>query len=186
MDLKEILKETELNFEKTISFFEQDILSVRTGRANPSLVEDVMIDSYGSKLPLKQLASISSLGPRTLLIQPWDQSMMPQIEKALSQTDLGTSPIADKDAIRITLPSLTEEYRKRILKTLSEKAEAAKVALRKSREESWRKIQESFKSGDIREDDKFKGKDDLQELIDSYTQKIDEAFKRKEKEIMES
>jgi len=186
MDIKEIIKEAEARFEKTVGFFEQGLVSIRTGRANPSLVENIMVDSYGSKLPLKQLASISALGPRALLIQPWDQSTISQIEKSLSRADLGTSPVVDKNTIRVTLPSLTEEYRRKILKTLSDKAELAKVSLRKTREEGWRKIQEGFKNGEIREDDKFKGKDDLQKLIDNYSGLIDRTLEKKEEEIMEN
>ncbi len=186
MDIKDIIEETKKEFDKTINFFEEDIATIRTGRANPSLVEKIVVDSYGSKMPLNQLASISTMGPRTLAIQPWDQSIVSEIEKALSQSDLGGSPVVDGNIIRVTLPSLTEEYRKKLLKLLGDKAEAAKISLRKSREEAWRKIQDNFKKGEIREDDKFKGRDGLQELIDDYSQKVEETYKRKEEEIMES
>ncbi len=186
MDIKEILKETEVEFQNTVDFFEKDVATVRTGRANPSLVENILVDSYGSKLPIKQLASISVLDQRTLSIQPWDYSVISSVEKALSQSDLGANPIVDKNTIKITLPSLTEEYRKKLLKLLNDKAESAKISQRKSREDTWKKMQDGFRAGEIREDDKFKGKEDLQKLIDEYGKKIDAVIGRKEKEIMEN
>lgn len=179
------IKDTEKDFQKIIDFFQQDISSIRTGRANPSLVENILVDSYGSKMPLKQIASISVIDSRTISIQPWDHSIILSIEKALLQSDLGVNPIVDKNIIRISLPLLTEEYRKNLLKILGEKAEAAKISLRKSREDVWREIQDGFRAGKIKEDDKFKRKDELQELIESFNVKIDEICRRKKEEIME-
>jgi ribosome recycling factor len=186
MNVKDVIKEAREDFAKTVDFFQKDVSAVRTGRANPCLVENITVDSYGTKMPVKQIASISVTGPRTLAIQPWDQSALLSIEKALLQSDLGANPIVDKNIIRITLPSLTEEYRKSLLKLLGDKAESARISLRKSREEAWRKIQDNFRVGEIREDDKFKGKDELQSLIDEFSGKIEEICSRKEKEIMES
>jgi ribosome recycling factor len=186
MEIKEIIKQTKEDFYKVIDFFEQDVSSVRTGRANPSLVENITIDLYGSRMPIKQLASISVIGPRVLSIQPWDQSSLLVIEKAILQSDLGVNPMIDKNTIRINLPLLTEEYRKKLLKLLGDKAEAARVSLRQSREEAWRKIQFGFRAGEIREDDKFKGREDLQELIDNSNNEIERIFEKKKEEIMES
>ncbi len=186
MDINNIIKEVEKDFQKTIDFFQQDISSIRTGRANPSLVENILVDLYGSKIPLRQAASISTMGPRILLIQPWDHSSILAIEKSLLQSDLGINPVVDNNVIKINLPSLTEEYRKNLLKLLREKAELAKVSLRKSREDAWRRIQDGFRTGEIREDDKFKGKDKLQEIIDNFSKTIEDICQRKEKEIMES
>ena len=137
-------------------------------------------------MPLKQLASISVMGPRIISIQPWDQSSLLVIEKAVLQSDLGVNPMIDKNTIRINLPPLTEEYRKKLLKLLGEKAEAAKISLRQCREDAWRKIQNGFRSGEIREDDKFKGRDELQEMIDKGSKEIESIFGRKKEEIMES
>ncbi len=186
MDIKSITKETRNEFDKVISFFEKDIAGIRTGRATSSLVEDIQIDSYGTKLPLKQIASINIPGPRLITIQPWDRSLTPVIEKAISQSDLGINPVSDKDAINIPLPPLTEEFRKNLTKVLNEKSEEARVSLRKVREDVWKDIQDGFRDGVIREDDKFKGKEELQKLIDEYNNKIEAISVRKTKEIMEN
>jgi ribosome recycling factor len=186
MNIKDILKETRDDFTKTIEFFQKDVSAIRTGRANPCLVENIIVDSYGSKMPLKQIASISVMGPRILAIQPWDVSAILSIEKAILQSNLGANPVVDKNIVRITLPSLTEEYRKTLSKSLSEKAEAARISLRKTREDKWRQIQDGFRVGSVREDDKFKGKDELQKLIDEFSNQVEEICQRKEKEIMES
>ena len=186
MELKDIIKQSREELYKVVDFFEEDISSIRTGRATPSLVENIPVNAYGTKMPLKQLASISVLGPRVISVEPWDQSSLLVIEKAILQSDLGVNPMIDRNTIRINLPTLTEEYRKKLLKVLGEKAEAARVSLRQCREDAWRKIQNGFRLGEIREDDKFKGRDDLQEIIDDCNKKIEEIYERKEKEIMES
>ncbi len=180
-----IIKETRSKFDKMVDFFEKDISTVRTGRATPSLVENIAVDSYGSKMPLKQMASISVPSPRMLLIQPWDRSTIPSVERAILQSDLGVSPVTDNGSIRVSLPSLTEEYRKGLTKILNEKGEEARVSLRKIREDAWKDIQDGFKEGSVREDDKFKGKDDLQKAVDEYNKKIEEVSERKKKEILE-
>ena len=186
MVIKEITKTAQQEFIKVIEFFEQDVSSVRTNRDNPSLVENITIDIHGSRMPLKQLASISVMGSRVISIQPWDQSSLLVIEKAILQSDLGVNPMIDKNTIRINLPPLTEEYRKKLLKLLGEKAEAAKISIRKCREDAWRKVQNGFRAGEIREDDKFKGRDELQEMIDKSNKEIESIFGRKKEEIMES
>ncbi len=186
MDIKEIIRETGAEFDKIISFYENDISGIRTGRATTSLVENILIDSYGSKLPLKQVASINVPGPRIITVQPWDRTLAPVIEKAIAQSDLGINPVTDKDSINIPLPPLTEEFRKNLTKILNEKSEEARVSLRRVREDAWKKMQESFREGGIREDDKFKGKDDLQKLIDEYNEKIEKITDKKIKEIMEN
>jgi len=184
-EIKKIIKETIIKFDRVIEFFSKDISVIRTGRANPSLVENILIDSYGSKMPLKQVASITVPAPRIIVVQPWDRSMIPNIEKAIFQSELGVNPVSEGEIIRIPLPSLTEEYRKKLIKLLNDKSEEARIALRKSREDAWKDIQDGFKEGIIREDDKFKGKDDLQKIIDDYNKKIEEITQRKEKEILE-
>ncbi len=186
MDIKSIIKNTRTEFDKIISFFEKDISGIRTGRATSSLVENIIVDSYGTKLPLKQVASINIPGPRLITIQPWDRSLTPIIEKAVAQSELGINPVSDKDSINIALPPLTEEFRRNLTKILSEKGEEARVSLRKVREESWKEMQEGFREGSIREDDKFKGKEELQKCIDEYNEKIEQTSERKNKEIMEN
>lgn len=180
---KEIIEKIKPEFEKAIKFFEGELAKVRTSRANPSLVEDVVVDCFGQKFPLKQLAAISTPEPRQILIQPWDKSYIEGIVAALSRTGVGASPIVDKDAVRINLPDLTEEYRKDLAKLLSEKQEQTRQVLRKWREEAWRQIQDGFKEGTVREDDKFRAKDDLQKMIDDYQKKIEDLGEKKNQEI---
>ena len=171
--------------DKAAGFLEAEMAKIRTGRANPSLVEDVICDCFGQKFPLKQLAAISTPEPKQILIQPWDKSYIEGIVSALEKTGTGANPIVDKDVIRINLPVLTEEYRKDLLRLLSEKQEQTRQVIRKWREQIWEEIQEGFKNGGIREDDKFRAKDELQKLIDEYNKKIDDLGEKKKKEVME-
>ena len=182
-DYKEIIKKIEPELEKVISFLEKEVSGIRTGKANPSLVENIIVDYLGKKFPLKQLAAISSSSSREILIQPWDMSYIEPIEKAISKSSLELSPIVDKNMIRIILPSLSEEYRKGLLRLLSEKQEEARKTIRRWREKSWSEIQEAFRNGEIREDDKFRSKGDLQKLVDKYNEKIKEIGERKKREI---
>lgn len=185
-NLKTIIDNTKKEFEKIVNFFQQDLSSLRTGRATPALVENISVDLLGQKFLIKQLASISIIGPRSLSIQPWDESSLSSIEKSITQSSLGISPMVDKNAIIITLPPLTEEYRSGLIKILNDKMESARISIRATREDSWREIQDNFKSGDIREDDKFKGKDLLQEIVNEYNKKVEEIAEKKRKEIMEN
>jgi ribosome recycling factor len=182
---QEIIGKIRPELDKVIGFLEGEMAKIRTSRASPSLVEDVSVDCFGQKFPLKQLAAISTPEPKQILIQPWDKSYIEGIVAALSRTGVGTSPIVDKDSIRITLPPLTEEYRKNLLKLLAEKQEQARQSLRRWREQAWRSIQDAFKEGKVREDDKFKAKDELQDLMDEYSKKVDELGEKKKREITE-
>ena len=185
MSYQEIIEKIKPEIDKTISFLEGELQKTKTGRASPSLVENIPVECFGQIFPLKQLASITLSGPRQILIQPWDKSYLEPIEKTLQKSNLGTSPIVEKDSIRISLPQLSEEYRKDLLRTLSGKAEDAKKTIRHWREEAWREIQDGFRRGEIREDDKFHGKDKLQEVIDGSIKKIEETIEKKRKEILE-
>jgi len=185
MNYKEIIEKTKPEMEKVVGFFEGEISKIRTGRATPSLVEDVLVDVFGQKMPIKQLGAISAPEPRQLVIQPWDKSYVEPIERALSQSNMGASPVVDKDVIRVNLPSLTEEYRKNLLKLLSEKEEESRKTIRKWREEAWGEIQEKTREGEIREDDKFKAKDELQQIVDGFIQKVESLGEKKRKEVSE-
>jgi len=180
---KEIINKIKPELDKAISFLEKELAKIKGGRASPSLVEDVICDCFGQKFPLKQLAAISIPEPRQILIQPWDKSYIEGIVKALENTGIGASPIVDKDLIRINLPSLTEEYRKNLLRVLAEKKEDAKRTIRHWRDKAWDEIQERTRNGEIREDDKYRAKDELQDLVDQYNDKIEEMAERKKKEI---
>lgn len=181
--MKEIIEKTKQELNRVIEFFTKEIAKIRTGQASPALVEDVMVDVSGQLMVLKQLAGISCPERRQILIQPWDKSYLEPIERALFKAQLGVTPIVDKDTVRVSLPSLTQDYRRDLAKMLSQKAEQAKQVMRKWREEAWNEIQRKAKVGAMREDEKFRGKDELQKLVDEYNAKVDMLQERKEKEI---
>ena len=180
---KEIIEKIKPELNKTIEFFQKELAKIRTGQASPTLVEDVLVDISGQNMSIKQLAAITCPQRRQIVIQPWDTSYLEPIEKALQKSHIGISPVVDKEIIRINLPPLTQEFRATLLKALGEKAEETKKTIRHWREEAWNEIQDKARKGEIREDDKFKGKDELQKVIDEYTKNIDELVERKTNEI---
>lgn len=182
---KEIVNKIKPECEKVLAFLEEELAKIRTGRASISLVEDISVDCFGQKFPLKQLGAISLPESRQILIQPWDQSYIEGIANSLQKSNLGTSPIIDKDSIRINLPPVSEEYRKNLLKIISEKQENAKKRIRNLREMAWDETQKKFQEGKVREDDKFRAKDELQEIVDEYNGKITDIIEKKRKEILE-
>lgn len=183
IDYKKIIEKIKPEMEKIIVAFEEEIKKIKTTRAAPALVEDLIVECFGQKFPLKQLAQIFVSGPRQILIQPWDKSYVDGIIKAIEQSGLGLTPIVDKETIKINLPPLSEQYRKDLLRILAQKKEQARQKIRHQRERAWDEIQERFREGKIREDDKYKGKDELQDLIDEYNEKIEEIAEKKKKEI---
>ena len=185
MTYKEIVDKIRPEFDKALAFFEKEVSQFRTGRASPSLVENVIVECFGQTFPLKQLASISISEARQILLQPWDKSYVEGIISALQKTGIGANPVADKESIRINLPPMTDEYRKDLARLISEKQEQNRQTIRRWREQAWEEIQEQTKAGKIREDDKFRGKDDLQKLVDEYNKKIEDLGTKKIKEISE-
>ena len=185
MIYQEIIEKIKPELDKTTNFLEGELQKIKTGRASISLIENIQVEYSGQRFPLKQLAAISLPGTRQILIQPWDKSYVEPIEKAIEKANLGVNPIADKETIRLSFPQLSDEYRKDLIRVISDKMEDARRTIRHWREEAWREIQEKFKEGAIREDDKFHGKDKLQELIDKSNQNIEEMIERKKKEISE-
>lgn len=182
---KDILNKMRPEMDKTINFLDKEFAKIRTGRVSGALVEDISVEYMGERVPLKQVASISSSGPRTLIIQPWDRSIILNIEKAILSSDLGVNPLVEGSYVKIVLPPPSDEYRRTLLKSLNDKIEAARSSIRRWREDGWRQIQEGFRQGKIREDDKFRAKDDLQKLIDEYNKKIDEKGEQKKQELSE-
>jgi ribosome recycling factor len=180
---KEIIEEIKPELDKVISFLDREMAKIKTARASISLVEDIVVECFGQHFPLKQLAAISIPEPRQILIQPWDKSYIEGIVRALEKTGIGVNPIVDKEVIRINLPPLSQEYRKELLGILSQKKEQARESIRRWRDKAWDKIQEGYRQGKIREDDKYRGKDELQKLIDEYNEKIEEIGEKKKKEI---
>ena len=185
MGYKEIVEKFKPEMDKAVAFLDRELSKIRTSRAPPALVEDVVVNCFNQNFPLKQLASISVPEPRQILIQPWDKSYVEGIISALQKTGVGANPVADRDAVRINLPAMTEEYRKDLSRLISEKQEQARQSVRRWREQAWEEAQEQAKAGKIREDDKFKAKDELQKLIDEYNKKIEDLGEKKKKEIME-
>lgn len=184
MDYKQIVNKIKPELDKVMVFLAREVDKIRTGRASISLVEDITIDCFGQKFPLKQLAAISTPEPKQIVIQPWDKSYMEYIQRGLSSSSIGINPIVDKDIIRLTLPPMSEDYRKSLIRMLSEKQEEARKTIRYWRGEVWEEIQEKTKAGEIREDDKFRAKDELQKIVDEYGEKIDALGEKKKKEIM--
>jgi ribosome recycling factor len=182
--IKEITEKKKPEMEKSLEHFQEELAQIRTGRASTALVDNLLVDYYGGKSPLKQIASISTPEPRTILISPWDKDSLINIEKAVRESQLNLNPNNDGKVIRINLPALTEERRKEFIKLLNQKAEEARIAVRKHREEIWEEIQTAEKDGKIGEDDKFAGKDKLQEIVDEYNGKIEEIRAKKEQDIM--
>mgnify|MGYP001611030967 CR=1 FL=1 len=167
-----------------LEHFQLEIASLRTGRATPALVEDINVESYGAKMPLKALASISLPDPRSLLITPWDKTNLPAIEKAIQSSSLGVNPITDKNTIRIAIPPLTEERRKEMAKILGRLCEDARIQVRKAREEHIREISRNAEAEVISEDEQFRKKNEIQKIVDETNIKIEDMRAAKEKEIM--
>jgi len=184
MNYKEFIDKLKPEFEKAFKFLETELVKLRTSRSSPALVEDIQVNYLNDKFSLKQLAAISCPEPNKIVIQPWDTSYIESIEKAISQSGLGMSSVVDKNLIRLSLPILTEEYRNGLIKILAGKAEETHQTLRHLRDGVWNKIQQAQKNKEITEDDKFKGKEGLQKLIDEYGKKIKELIGKKEGELL--
>lgn len=183
MTYKELIDKVKPELEKSFKFLEGEIAKIRTSRASPALVEDIEVNAFGSKFSLKQLGAISTPSTNQIVIQPWDTTYIEPIEKAIAQSGLGMSAVVDKNLIRLNLPMLTEEYRQLLGKTLNEKAEQAKQVIRRQREDVWNKIQAAQRAKEMSEDDKFRGKDELQKVVDEYHEKIKSLVEKKKNEL---
>jgi ribosome recycling factor len=171
--------------EGAIDALKKEFGSVRTGRASLSLLDGIMVDYYGTLTPLQQLASLSVPESRQIAIQPWEQRIIPEIEKAIMKSDLGLTPSNDGKFIRIGIPALTEERRKQLVKVVKKRAEEAKVAIRNIRRDTNEELRKLEKEKHLSEDDAKKSHDEIQKLTDSYIAKVDEVLRHKENEIME-
>ena len=178
-------QEAKQSMDKALTNLEREFTRVRTGRATPALLDGIRADYYGAPTPLNQMASLSVPEPRLILIQPWDATTCGAIEKAILKSDLGLTPQSDGKVIRISVPPLTEERRKELVKVVRKMGEETKVAVRNARRDANEMLKELQKEGDISEDDAHKGKDQVQSLTDEFVSKVDELLAGKEKEIME-
>ncbi len=171
--------------EGAIEALRKEFGSIRTGRASLSLLDGIMVDYYGTPTPIQQVASLSVPESRQIAIQPWEQRIIPEIEKAIMKSDLGLTPSNDGKVIRIGIPPLTEERRKQLVKVVRKKAEEAKISVRNIRRDSNEELKKLEKEKHLSEDDVKKSLEEIQKLTDSYIEKVDEVVKHKENEIME-
>ena len=182
--IKDIIVKAEDKMKKTISVLKSDLSTLRAGRANPTMLDRIKVDYYGSPCPLSQVANISAPEPRVLMISPWEKSLIKEIEKAILVSDLGINPSNDGSVIRLVVPELTEETRKNLVKVVKKTGEDAKVALRSIRREANDKIKALKKDGDITEDEMKNAEEKVQKIIDTYVKEVDTLILAKEKEIM--
>lgn len=183
---KELINQRRKDFDAVFEFARNEAASIRTGRASSSLVEDIQVDYLGSRLRIKELATINIPEPRMILIQPWDKGVIPVIEKGIRDSSLGLNPVTDSNGLRLNLPALTEERRKEFIKLLKQKMEDARIKMRQIREDILKKVQAEVREKKAAEDDLFRTKEELQKIIDDFNKKIDDLFKRKEQELMTS
>jgi ribosome recycling factor len=182
--IQSILKDTQSKFDKAMEFLKGEMKSLRSSRPSAELVEDIMIDSYGQKTPIKYVATITVSPPNSILIQPWDKANVEPICGAISKSSIGMQPIVDREFIRLNIPALSEERRKEILKVAGQKTEEAKISVRKIREEVLKHIKDLEDKKAISEDEMFSSKTKVQEIVDKYNKEIKETFDKKEQEIM--
>ena len=180
----QVKKSLEEKMNKTIEALKVEFTTIRAGRANAQMLDKIRVDYYGTPTPINQVGAISVPEPRTSMINPWDKSAMPEIEKAIRNSDLGLNPTNDGQVIRISVPALTEERRKELAKQASKVAEEFKVRLRNERRDANDKLKKMEKAGEITEDDLKKAQDEVQKLTDKFVKEVDSLLKAKEQDIM--
>ena len=183
--LKDVMDTAKDKMRKSCAVYERDLMGLRAGRANPQLLDRIMVDYYGTPTPIPQIGNVSSPEPRLLIISPWEAKMIPQIEKAIQKSDLGLNPSNDGKVIRLVFPELNEERRKDLTKVASKGAEETKVAIRSIRRDAIDQIKKMKKNSEITEDDQRKAEEDMQKITDNAIKDVDAIYARKEKEIME-
>lgn len=183
--IESVYEDTRENMEKAIAALKKDLKRVRTGRASLSLLDGIKVDYYGTLTPLNQLATLAAPESRLLTIQPWDATVIKEIEKAILKSDLGLTPSSDGKLVRIAIPPLTEQRRKELVKVVNKICEEYKVSVRNIRRDANELVKEMKKEGDIAEDDAFRSQEKIQKITDDHIQLIDACYKEKEKEILE-
>ena len=183
--IKDILADGEDRMLKSVEFFRKDLASVRAGRANPAILDKIVVDYYGAATPVNQMGTISAPEPRLLTIMPWDKSALGAIEKAILKSDLGLNPNNDGNIIRLAIPQLTEERRGQLVKSTRKKGEECKVSVRNIRRDIADKIKAEEKAKACSEDEAKDANDELQKITDKYVKEVDKVLENKEKEIME-
>lgn len=185
MSIEDVLNNAAAKMEKSVEAARHEFSLIRTGRANPAILENVMVSAYGAEMPLQQVASITVPEPRQILITPFDRNTLSAIEKAILKSDLNLTPMNDGQAIRLNIPPLTEERRKELIKLLHKKVELAHAAVRNVRHESHNQLRQMVKNKECGEDDERRAQDRLQKVTDQHIALIDEAARNKEKELLE-
>jgi ribosome recycling factor len=179
------LKEASLQMDRNLEAILREFAGVRTGKASPGLLDTVQVDAYGSKMPLKQTATVTAPEPQMLVVQPWDTSLVGTVAKAIQAADLGLNPSVDGNVIRVSIPALTEERRREMVKVLHRMTEEGRVAVRHARHKAKAEVERQKKEGVIGEDEMRRELDKLQELTDGHIAKLDSMLEHKEKEVME-
>jgi ribosome recycling factor len=184
MNIAEIRKSAEQKMQKSIEAFKHNLAKVRTGRAHTGLLDHIQVDYYGSPMPINQTANVTLVDARTIGVQPWEKKMVPVIEKAIRESDLGLNPATQGDLIRVPMPALTEQRRKELVKVVKGEGEDARVAVRNLRREANEQLKRLLKDREVSEDDERRGQDEVQKLTDRFTGEIDKLLSAKEAEIM--
>lgn len=182
---QELYDDTKERMKKSIESMRKDFMSIRTGRATPAVLEPIRVTAYGQEMPIKQLASISIPEPRMIVIQPWDKSVLEDVEKAIQKSELGINPVNDGKLLRLMFPPLTEERRKELVKHVKKRAEEGKIAVRNVRRDAMEMLKLMEKDGDISEDDQRRGQDEIEDLTKDIIKEVDKVLEAKEKEVME-
>jgi ribosome recycling factor len=183
--LKEILEDTKIGMEKSLGALDVAFKKIRTGRATPSLLDSIKVNYYDKLTPLAQVASISIEDAKTLAIAPWEKGIVQEIEKAISESELGLNPATSGDTIRVILPDLTEETRRDFIKKAKAEAENAKVSVRTVRREGNSQLKEFLKEKEISEDEERQGEEEIQKLTDLFVEKVDTTLEAKEKDLLD-
>ena len=179
------MDEVQQKMTKALEILRQDLVNLKVGRATPALVEQIQVEAYETKMPIVELATITSPEPKQLLITPFDQAIIRNIEKALAlDRDLGLSPVVDGEVIRLTIPPINEERRKELVKLLRKKLESARIMIRQIRQNKIREVRGAFENKEVSEDEKFRREKELQDLTDEFNQKIADMGRQKEKQLM--
>lgn|SRR3990167_7554804 len=182
--MHKVIKDAEMRMRKSIDAFKQEIAKLRTGRANPNILDHVRIDYYGTEMPINQVGNVNVSDARTLTIVPWEKSMVPLIEKAILNSDLGLNPTTSGDIIRIPMPALNEERRKELIKVVRNESETARVSIRNARRDTNTVLKDMLKAKQITEDEERRLTDEVQKLTDKFVNEIDQLTTAKEADLM--
>ena len=182
--MNQYIEQKKDNFQKVIDFFQKEIGSLRTGRANPAILDGIHVDAYGAKTPLNGVANIAVADSKSMTVSPWDKNVLKDVEKAIVEADLGVGVVNEGDKIRINIPQMTEETRRDLVKKLNEKLEESRIKIRQVREEIKESIEQAEEEKKISEDDKFRFEKELDEAVHNYNEELKSIRDRKEEDIM--